>query len=125
MKDKEIKTLVSDMLDEKLKGLPTKDEISEMVGNSVKEAFTKVEAKIQPIVNKKKEKKEEQDEKYNALLKKTSEKTGVDVEVLNGTPAEVLDYMLVENDDSALPHAILEQTDAKLNHSTDPNDEEE
>lgn len=111
MKENEVIDLVSNKLDEKLKSIPTKDDIGEMVGNTVKEEMKEVSDTLTTITdslgelskNKKVEDKDVEDsekvanEERKNLIAKVKEKKGYSDEVLNATPNEVLNDMLKED----------------------------
>lgn len=120
MKDNEIKTLVEEvvvnLMDEKLKVFPTKEEISEMVGNAIAEkiaslndAIKAVDEKIVPLVDNEKKVEQEEDEKRVNLIAKVKEKnSSFSDEVLNSTPTEILENMLVENETQVIGRTLEE-----------------
>jgi len=118
MKDNEIKTFVEEtvanLMDEKLKVFPTKEEISEMVGNAIAEklvslndAIKAVDEKVIPLVDNEKKHDEAVDEARVNLIAKVKEKTSsFSDEVLNATPTEVLENMLIENETQAIGRTL-------------------
>lgn len=101
MKENEVIELVGNQLDERLKVIPTDEKISELVGNAVStelvkinEMLTTLNEIVQPLVDKKKEEVTNTEEKHTDLVAKVKEKSGLSLEVLNGTPDEALEEML-------------------------------
>lgn len=103
----EVVEIVDNAMEEKLKEVPTKNELSELkVG--IETSLNELKELINPIVKEKEEAEISMNEALDALVTKVAEKTGLNKNELAGTPEVVLNHMLQDAEIPEIPHPDLE-----------------